>query len=238
MSYPKVTRDPDTHFDLVLESVDDDMFNYEYVVGGEGIKMYFDVEYDTKDHYDEWDGIHYSATAWVEYYLKDMGDVLNEITKDFWVGVMGMDVEFLDIDSAMPNEESDDMLLIGSKKLSIEAEYTTNDSGENDFEIFLEVCEEDSKMYEVIEDMSPPYEVNVEYDDYELDITSFDYNILGEAIREVFKMITELVESGDIDSVDMENFAFDFGENIILAYYKREFTDKEYILDLYKKWES
>ena len=236
MSYPDTTRDPYTHFDLVLESVHADMVEYEYEIEADGVEMYHEIEYYTKDYYNEWDGIHYSASAWVEYHIKDMKSVLNEITKDFWVGVIGMDAEFLDIDPEMPNVEIDDTLLVGSKLLSIGAKYST-DSEENDFKIFLEVCDEDSEMYKILEDMSPPYEVDVEYADYELD-TSYDYNILGDAIREVFKMVTELVRSGEIDSADVEYFANDYGENIILDFSNGDFTDKEYILNTYKEWES
>jgi len=233
MPYPDTTRDPYTHFDLVLKSIDADMKESKQELEHSGVEMVYEVIYDTKDRSESWDGMRFTGFAWVKYHLKDMGDVFNEIAEDFWLGMTEKGAEFIDIDPDI-DEEIDNTLLVGSKFISITANYTSDSSSEeNDFEIFLEVCEEDSEMYSVIEDVvSNLYDVEVECEDYGLDA------YIDGDIREVFKMVTELVESGDIDSEDVEDFAYDYGEDIYLAYFRRKFTDKEYILNMYKEWES
>jgi len=239
MPYPDTTRDPDTHFDLVLEAFEDKLRHYQNEIDEEGIAMYYEIDHYTKDYLENTDKTTYYATGWVEYHIKDMGDVINKASMAFWKGEGELDHEYIfsSIDTDMPLDGIDGQLLIKNKTLTFEADYYGY-TQENDFDVFLEVCPEDSKMYKIIYDMQQPAEVYVYNVDYDIGDYA-EYNDLRGAIRAVFKMVTELYESGELgDLYDIELFAEDYSEDIILAYSRGEFTDKEYISNLYKVWNS
>jgi len=238
MPYPNSTRNPEEHFDLVLDDVRERADKFSNKLESEGL----DMTYTILDDYPEEVRYRYGVTTTyrkafiiIELSVNGLDDLINETTLSFWRGFVDGGYKFASFETDIDEIYN---FILSTEEEEIKIGYEEPLEEDNDFRIFLEVTQPDSKIHKIISNLEPTYSVDVEDDvDFHTFVTATPK--FRSSVRSILTEVEKLFDEGKLGDLEtLYDFSYSYGESIITHYIIEDEIEPNYILDEFKYWEE